>query len=127
MKYITIYDEKTKDVLVQIAEDATGKIDGFALEDTRVIVDGVDLFTQQVDEEKYLLDSPTKMALPCSCGACEKDLDIVKTVVLYKNNTDVDVEYKVVCSKCGKESDLAPNENGAVLSWNENMIKGKLQ
>lgn len=122
MKFITIVDEKTKEVLVQLGEDELGGVYGMYSDNINVIVDG----------ELISTDTPLKesSALDCSCGAKAKDLDVVRTLTSYIKNgnlSDVEIEYKVVCPKCGKEGDLAPNRNGAVLSWNESILKGKLQ
>jgi hypothetical protein len=127
MKFLTIVDEETNDVVLQIGEGEDGSIEGVCAEGYTVIVDGEKISGEEYKEEDVLEHSS---ALPCTCGAEAKDLDIVRTLTSYVSNgnlADVEIEYKVVCPKCGREGDLAPNKNGAVLSWNEKAIKETLQ
>lgn len=134
MKFITVIDNETKDVVVQLGEQPDGTLFGIYGEGYTVVADGeifsngdsIDL-DDDAEEEEVLNGSG---ALPCSCGASEKDLSIVKTLTTYLdkgNLSDIEIEYKVVCDKCGKEGDLSRNKDGAILSWNETILKGKLQ
>ena len=118
MKFVTIYDEETNDVVVQLVELEDGSIDGVVLDGMKIIVDG--------NFVSYGQELHTTSAMPCSCGAFPDELEFVKTVVHYTGDNDIDIEYKVVCPKCGKESELAPNRDGAVIAWNEGLIKEKL-
>ena len=124
MKYITILDDENNEVLAQFGEEENGTITGICNDGIHVVVDGELLNTE--DEESLQASS----AMNCSCGASSCDLDIVKTLTSYMNGVhlaDVEIEYKVVCSKCGREGELSRNKEGAILSWNEGLIKEKIQ
>lgn len=124
MKFVTIFEEKSKDVIAQFSEDDNGKVTGICSDDVSIIIDG-ELLVRE-NENKALTGSS---ALACSCGAKASELDIVKTLTSYISTNgvdDIETEYKVVCPKCGKEGDLARNKEGAIISWNEGIIKEKL-
>ena len=82
-------------------------------------------FIGYTDEAKNEDEDSGMMA--CSCGTRASELDIVKTVVSYRSHrgdiSDVGIEYKVVCPNCKREGDLAPTKNGAIIGWNENLLK----
>lgn len=133
MKFITVIDNETKEVVVQLGEQEDGTLFGVYGEGYTVIADG-EMFSNgdsvDLEDEKDENSLTSSGALPCSCGATEKDLNVVKTLTTYLdkgNLADIEIEYKVVCDKCGKEGDLARNKNGAVLSWNETILKEKIQ
>ena len=125
MKFVTIFDEKTKDVIAQFSEDEAGNVEGICSECVSIIIDG-ELLSNNNGEDKALTSSS---AMACSCGIKASELEIIKTLTSYISKdglSDVETEYKVVCPNCGKSGDLARSKEGAIISWNENIIKEKI-